>query len=40
MLFNIIWQTIKGFLEEHTRKKIQLTKNNTCDDLKELFAPN
>lgn len=38
-LFHFIWQTIKGFLEEHTKKKINITKSNTCDELKELFLP-
>ncbi len=39
-LFNMVWSTVKGFLEEHTKKKIQLTKSNTCDELQALFAPN
>jgi hypothetical protein len=38
-LFMFIWSTIKGFLEEHTKKKIILTKQSTCDELKELMAP-
>lgn len=38
-LFNFIWSTIKGFLEEHTKKKIYITKNNTCSELQELFEP-
>ena len=38
--FNVVWSTVKGFLEEHTKKKIQLTKQSTCDELKALFAPN
>lgn len=39
-IFNMVWSTVKGFLEEHTKKKIQLTKASTCDELQALFAPN
>ena len=35
--FNIIWKTIKGFLEDHTKKKITITKLGTSDDLKEMI---
>jgi hypothetical protein len=38
--FNMVWATVKGFLEEHTKKKIQLTKQSTSDELQALFAPN
>ena len=35
-----MWSTFSSFLKEHTKKKIVMTKNNTCDELKALFAPN
>jgi hypothetical protein len=38
--FNLIWSTVKGFLQEHTKKKIHITKQPTCDELKSLFSPN
>lgn len=39
-VFNVVWSTIKGFLEEHTKRKIQISKESTCDELQALFAPN
>jgi hypothetical protein len=39
-LFNVVWSTIKGFLEEHTKRKIQITNQSTIEELLALFAPN
>lgn len=39
-VFNVVWSTVKGFLEEHTKRKIQISKAGTCDELQALFAPN
>jgi hypothetical protein len=39
-VFNVVWSTVKGFLEEHTKRKIHITKQSTCEELQSLFAPN
>lgn len=38
-MFSFIWGTVKGFLEEHTKKKIIISKKSTCPELLEMFAP-
>jgi len=37
--FHFVWNAVKGFLEEHTKKKITISRESTCDELKALFAP-
>jgi len=37
--FTMIWSTIKGFIEEHTRRKITLSNSLICKELIDLFPP-
>jgi len=37
--FHFLWSTVQGFLEAHTKKKINITKLNMCDALQNLVAP-
>ena len=39
MVFNFMWNTAKHFLDEHTRKKIVLTKSLKCEELIAMFEP-
>ncbi|CDW81500.1 UNKNOWN [Stylonychia lemnae] len=38
--FQFLWSTVQAFLESHTKKKIHITKQNTCDELLRIVAPN
>jgi hypothetical protein len=37
--FSMAWSTVKNFLEEHTKAKITIIKQNTCDELKSFVHP-
>mmetsp|Transcript_37466 Transcript_37466/g.27619 ORF Transcript_37466/g.27619 Transcript_37466/m.27619 type:complete len:168 (-) Transcript_37466:105-608(-) len=37
--FSVIWNTVKGFIEEHTKKKMTITKQHTDAEMWEYFHP-
>ena len=37
--FKMVWQTIKAFLDDMILKKVMLTNESTCDELKNLMHP-
>ncbi len=37
--FAFLWKTVQHFLEEHTKKKLQLHKSKTCPDLLAMVHP-
>eukprot|EP00347_Sterkiella_histriomuscorum_P009640 403340434 len=37
--FQFLWSTVQAFLESHTKKKIHITKQGTCEQLQRLVAP-
>lgn len=37
--FNLLWQSIQLFIDNVTKKKVYIVRQNTCKELQRLVAP-